>query len=280
MVLAAGQQEMRLWKYHDDGIVPLGPAHTLDSAAGDPALLGETVLVPLANGRLARISALGAAVLGPWRSPLADKKALGHIVSLGNNVVASTDGSQGITLWRFDGKDLQNLHESKLKARILAVAPVPGPGGEVRLGVADANRTVTLLQGDSLQKVRSWTLSGNITAGPFVRAGVLLVVVDRRRLVWIDPDKDQLPGLAFSFPADIVGLPEIVDGALLVADETGQIQSFDPKTARKLGEGYLLRADVAPAGTPLAYGADRLFVPLTDGTILLPSRMWFLPRPW
>jgi hypothetical protein len=194
--------------------------------------------------------------------------------------VVTTDGSQGLVLWRFDGKELQSLRDTKLKARILAVAAVPGPGQEMRLCVADVGRTVTLLHGDSLQKVRSWTLSGNITAGPVVRAGAVLVVVDHRRLVWIDPEKDQLPGLAFSFPADIVGLPEMVDGVLIVADLTGQIQGFDPRTARKVGDGYVLRADVAPAGTPLPFGPDRVFVPLTDGTMLLPSKLWFLPRPW
>jgi hypothetical protein len=105
-------------------------------------------------------------------------------------------------------------------------------------------------------------------------------VLDKHRLVWIDPDKDQLPGLAFNFPADIVGQPELVDGVLVVADETGHIQGFDPKTARKVGEGYTLRADIAAAAAPMAFGPDRLFVPLTDGTVLVPSKLWFLPRPW
>jgi outer membrane protein assembly factor BamB len=279
LVLGSSGQEIRLWKYQDGGTVPLGPAHTLDAIAGTPARLGETVLLPLANGRLARVSAAGAAELEPWRTPLADKQATGHVLALAAAKVATTDGSQGLMLWRFDGKELQGLRESKFKARILAVAALPGPGEDVRLCVADAGRTVTLLQGDALQRTRSWTLSGNITAGPVVRAGMILVVVDNRRLVWIDPERDQLPGLAFSFPADIVGLPELIDGVLVVADETGHIQGFDPRTARKVGDGYLLRADVAPAGAPLPFG-DRVFVPLTDGTALLPSKLWFLPRLW
>jgi hypothetical protein len=279
-VLAAGNREVRLWKYHDGTALPLGPGHTLDTVAGNPAVLGETVLVPLANGRLARVSAQSAAVLDPWRSAVVDKEAVGHVVAVAVDKVATTDGNQGLVLWRFDGKELQSLRDTKFMARILAVTASPVASDQVRLYVADAGRTVTLLQGDSLQKVRSWPLSGDITGGPFVRAGLVFVVVDQKRLVGIDPEKDQLPGLALSFPADIVGQPEIVDGLLIVADEKGQIKALDPKTVRPIGDGYLLRADVAASAAPVLFGADRLFVPLTDGTVLLPPKMWFWPWPW
>ena len=51
----------------------------------------------------------------------------------------------------------------------------------------------------------------------------------------------------------------------------------DPATLLPVGLRYTLQAAVAPAATPLPYGADRLFVPLSDGTVLLPSRAWFRP---
>jgi outer membrane protein assembly factor BamB len=276
IVLAVTNQEARLAKYHDGTLVPLGPAHALGSTvAGNPALVGDTVLVPLANGRLARVSAAGATALDPpWRSSVADKQASGHIVAMAGNRVATTDGSHGLVLWRFDGKELQRLHDTQLKARLVSLTALPSAGGEVRLCVADSARGVTLLEGDMLHKIRSWTLSDNITAGPFVRAGVIFVVIGKRRLVWIDPEKDQ-PVDGFTFGADIVGQPELVDGVLIVADESGQIQGFDPRKAQKIGLGYRLRADVAPAAAPVPYGMERLFVPLTDGTVLLPSRMWF-----
>jgi len=44
---------------------------------------------------------------------------------------------------------------------------------------------------------------------------------------------------------------------------------LDPATGRPRGEGYVLQGSVAFAATPVAFGADRLLAPLSDGTALL-----------
>jgi len=54
-----------------------------------------------------------------------------------------------------------------------------------------------------------------------------------------------------------------------VANLAGQFLGLDAATGQPLSPGYTLRANVAPAAAPLPFGPDRLFVPLTDGTIML-----------
>ena len=100
-------------------------------------------------------------------------------------------------------------------------------------------------------------------------------VAGGRTLIWIDPEHAEVQG--FSFNADIVGEPRLIDGKLIVADESGSIQALDLAKRQLVGVGYRLQANVAAAAAPVPYGTDRLFVPLTDGTIILPSLAWFRP---
>jgi len=270
--------QAKVWQYRD-GLTtawakPLAPEAHL---AGTPALAGDAPVLPLANGRLVRFGPGGALSDDEWRSPQADNNAVGHAVAVGPGKLACTNGSKGLTLWRLEGESLARVQTAEVKGRIISAPAVlhsPSQSSEFRLCVADVGRGVTLFQGDMLSKVREWTMSDTVTAGPFVRGGSIFVVVGGRRLVCLDPDSNKQPW-AHTFRADIVAEPVLIEGALIVADESGQIQALDPATGQPVGLGYTLRAAVAPAGTPLLYGADRLFVPLSDGTVLLPSRAWF-----
>ncbi|HYV37330.1 MAG TPA: PQQ-binding-like beta-propeller repeat protein, partial [Gemmataceae bacterium] len=276
IALAVHNNQAHVWK-HQAGITnALGGPVTLDAAAaGTPALVGDTVILPLANGRLACINGGKVLAMGDWRSPEADSNALGHVVAVGPSMIACNDGSKGVTLWRLNGNVLVRLKTAKAKSRIVAVASGP-PSSELRVCIADVDRRVTLLQGDDLHFVREWLMSDAITAGPFVRGGYIVVVVGGRRLVWLDPQSDKAQG--FTFRSDIVGEPHLIDGLFIVADEGGQIQALDPSTRQLVGLGYTLHANVAAAATPVPYGTDRFFVALTDGTVLLPSRDWFRPK--
>src|SRR5581483_1449422 len=83
-----------------------------------------------------------------------------------------------------------------------------------------------------------------------------------------DPDQEQVLW-EYALPAEIVGEPPLIEGALMVADVEGRLRALDPATGRPRGAGYTLRAQVAPDAAPVAFGPGRLFVPLCDGTILL-----------
>ena len=107
----------------------------------------------------------------------------------------------------------------------------------------------------------SITLNGN--RGRHVRKPL-----DHKRLAWIDPAEEQFWEYKTSGGA-IVGQPAEAGGVLVVSDDGGRFVGLDPATGRRLGAGYTLRAAVAPAGTPVAFGPGRAFAPLTDGTVLL-----------
>jgi hypothetical protein len=237
------------------------------------------VFLPLANGRLVQLGLTGSTSGPEWRSPFVDKNAEGYLVAVSSKKLASTDGGKGLALWQFDGENVARIATAEVKSRIISapgLVRMRGQSALFALCVADLSRTVTLFQGDTLAKVREWTMSDTITAGPFVRGNLIGVVVSGRRLVWLDPDTDERRW-AHTFPADIVGEPQIIDGHWIVADESGKILALDPILRQTVGLGYDLHAAVAPAGTPLPFGADRVFLPLSDGTVLLPSREWFRP---
>jgi hypothetical protein len=284
-VVAIHGLEARVSRFHD-GSFGLPLRYTLEATpGGTPAIVDDAVVLPLANGRLCRLLPSGKAAIGEtWRSKDADAKASGHVVAIGAGLLASTNGSRGVTLWRVDGEDWQKVGMATVAGRIVAppvVVPLGGQAGEWGLCVADTDRGVTLLHVDGLRKLRHWVMSDNITAGPLARGPSICLILSGRRLVLLDPAKD-LPW-GHTFRADIVGQPELVDGMLIVADVDGQFQAVDPATGllpteRFVGLGYKLRANVAAATAPVPFGADWGLAPLTDGTVLLLPRPWFRPR--
>jgi outer membrane protein assembly factor BamB len=157
-----------------------------------------------------------------------------------------------------------------LAARVVGVSAVlTAEGAEPRVAVADAGGTVTLVQADKLKPLRRWKLPGKCTAGPFVRGGRLGCVVQGDTLVWLNPDNAEPEWTHRVEGAAIVGQPQLVGDAVIVADQAGRIVALDPATGKPLGEGYTLQAIAVPAAAPLAYGKDRLFAPLSDGTVLV-----------
>jgi hypothetical protein len=142
----------------------------------------------------------------------------------------------------------------------------------VQLCVADVDGTVFLFEGPELRPLGQWPLKGKITAGPFVRGNRIGCVVDRRRLVWLDPARPERPLWEYESPGGgIVGQPHLIEGLLVVADQSGRYVALDPAVGKPRGPGYVLRASVAPAVSPVPFGPGQAFAPLTDGTVLLLS---------
>jgi hypothetical protein len=159
-----------------------------------------------------------------------------------------------------------------MKARIVAapiVLPRAKPTDELRICVADRDGTLSLLRGADLKLERAWKLKGQLTAGPFLRGQRIGCIVDRRRLVWIDPVRDEILW-QFAVPGEgIVGQPRLIGKSLLVADLSGKFIALDSETGRQQGGDYTLGANVAPVASPVAFGADQALVPLTDASVLL-----------
>jgi hypothetical protein len=234
---------------------------------GTPALGSDFVLLPLANGLVYRVPlGEGAASPGPeWRGVGIEDSQPGHIVALGNDVFTISDGGRSLMRLRWGEAGVPDKERVTEMARRITAAPAVLGN---RLLVADASDTVTLLDGASLLPERHWSVGGKITAGPFVRAGGVGVVIGNNRLVWLDPATDQL-AWEYSFVAPIVGQPELVEGLLVVADLQGGIMGLDPATGNPAGPGYRLKANEAPTAAPVAFGMGQLFVPLMDGTVMV-----------
>jgi hypothetical protein len=87
--------------------------------------------------------------------------------------------------------------------------------------------------------------------------------------VFVDPRKK---GIAWEYSdesAAIVGAPQIIDGTLVAAHQNRRFVALNPADGKRLGAGYRLEAQVAPATAPAPFGPGRLFAPLTDGTVML-----------
>src|SRR5262249_26273676 len=144
-----------------------------------------------------------SAGLGPaWRSARAGADARCFIVPINDEEFFTTDGSTGLTRWYWPARERSwatvpkglVVPGAELPARIGAaplVLSADRGGDELRVCVADFRGVVTLLRGIKLDKVREWDLGGKVTAGPFRRGNLVGCVLDGRRLVWLDPGKDQ-----------------------------------------------------------------------------------------
>jgi hypothetical protein len=249
--------------------------------AGTPALGPNAILLPLEDGSLVRValplSEEEALLSGEWRASRIATRDVGHAAWLGGNDFLTTNGQDGLTRWRFKGKLWETVPAGKdardptlkLPARVASAPVVLREDDKLRVVVADVRGTLHLFEGDELKPARQWALPGKLTAGPFVRGGKVGCVVDRRRLVWIDPGQPK-PVWNYLSPGEgIVGQPQLVEGLLVVADLSGRFVGLDPATGAPAGAGYFLKASVTPAASPVAFGAGRVFAPLTDGTVLL-----------
>ena len=160
-------------------------------------------------------------------------------------------------------------------ARVTGIARVPGK--EILLAVSDADGKLSLVEVSETgtSKVRrTWDLKGQVTTGPFVRTvGTetrIGCIVDRSRLVWIDPaNKKLLWDYTTPGKAAIVGVPHLADALVVVADQGGRYVGIIEKTGKPAGKGYQLRGSIAAVASPVPFQKDRLLAPLSDGTMML-----------
>ncbi|MCS6849628.1 MAG: PQQ-binding-like beta-propeller repeat protein, partial [Gemmataceae bacterium] len=217
---------------------------------------------------------------GPhWRAPGADANVVGHVVRVGADEYLATDGSRGIIPFRWPADQAWTQRPTVMLPGRVVAPPVLVPGaGPARVLVADATGGVSLLQGPSWEPLRRWECGGKITAGPFRRGSGYGCVVDRRELLWLEPDREEIVW-RYTAAGPIVGQPPLVAGRLIVADQAGRIVALDPATGLMAGSGYVLSDQLVPAAAPVEFGTERLLVPMSDGTALLLPLEKLAPSP-
>ena len=266
-----GGYRLVLRRVSADGSVTERSASLPSPPAGTPALGPNTVVLPLADGQLCRVPLdveNPKPMLGPtWRAG-ATPDARGHVVHWKADEFLVSDGGRRLyrLTWPAGARyDLDTPRPIELAQRVVT-PPARLPNGGVAVG--DASGTVTLIGGDRPTAVRAWRL-GPVTAGPWAVGDKLAVIVDRRKLIWLNPDADQ-PVWTYTTPGDgIESPPRLVEGKLVVADLAGRFMALGPATGKPAGGGYQFPAEAAPSSAVTAFGAGRLFAPLTDGTVLL-----------
>jgi outer membrane protein assembly factor BamB len=252
-----------------DGAVTGGSVPLSAPLAGAPALGPNAAVMPLADGQLFRVALEPTDLkpaLGPtWRPPGVRPDTRGEVVHISGDEFLVSDGNRRLwhLTWR-GGSDYQLDSRRPLELS----APLARLGEGAVIAVADTGGAVSLVRGDRPVVVRSWR-PGPVTAGPWTVGDRLAFVVDRRKLVWLNPEADQ-PVWVYASPGDgIEAPPRLVDGKLIVADLAGRFVALDPANGKPLGGGYQFPAEAAPAGPVAAFGNGRLFAPLTDGSVLV-----------
>jgi outer membrane protein assembly factor BamB len=281
-----------------------GSAELPAPLGGTPAVMGDRLLLPLTNGVLARVPLalppMPAMPVEPesgpdWRSARAVPDSRGHAVSLDGDRFLTTDGGRGLKTWEWPVNGQCNElpaggEESTLELRDRIVsAPLrllSKPGAPVQVCVADSAGNLFLfeVQGNgALVAKRRWQLTDKVATreggieirGPYLlktaRGMRVACVVEQSRLVWIDPRKDGILWKHETAKGDgIIGQPQVAEGMVVVADQSGLYVGLDPVTGKPLQEeGYRLRGSVAPVASPVSFGQGRLLAPLSDGTVML-----------
>ncbi len=267
--------------------------------AGTPIVTENMIVLPLADGVLARLAlpltAESKVEMGPnWSSKKTPQEAVCRLAALGPDDFLASDGGRSLTYWRWKAaKDYISMPRAPTKdpeAPTLIMAEAEGSltAGPVLLPevddkrqvcVTDVSRGVTLIsvtEDGNLKPGTRWKLDGQVTAGPFIETAPdgttrISCVIDSRRLVWLDPAKEKPLWLyQGQSAAALVGRPRLIGGQIIVADDSGRIVGLNPTNGTPIGKGFQLPGSTAPAAGPVEFGAGRLFVPLSDGTVLLP----------
>jgi outer membrane protein assembly factor BamB len=254
-----------------DGTVTGGSVPLPAPPAGSPALSPNAAVLPLADGQLFRIvldpTDLKPALGPTWRPPGVRPDARGGVVHVRGDEFLVSDGNRRLWHLTWPGGSDYKLDAGR---PLELAAPVWRLGEGTLTAVADAAGVVSLMRGDRRAIVRSWPV-GQVTAGPWTVGDRLAIVVDRRKLVWLNPDADQ-PVWVYTSPGDgIDAAPRLVNGKLVIADLAGRFVALDPASGKPLGEGYQFPAEAAPAAAVASVGNGRLFAPLTDGSVLMLS---------
>lgn len=112
------------------------------------------------------------------------------------------------------------------------------------------------------------TLPGSPSTSPRLFGRAAVVILESRRIACIDPRTHQLKWVSDATDAPICGQPTLIEGALLVVDESPRLAAIGLNDGRVKWRASLPVGTV-PASAAVPFGPGRFLIPLTDGTLLV-----------
>lgn len=253
---------------------------TLPSPPAGTAGLGPNALiVPLADGSLARIPTDGddARQVGPnWRPLGSRSDSVGHVMHWYGDHFLVNDGGRKLILLRWPAGSQYALASDKaieLAARMTdAPVALTQSNGAPAAIVADQSGAVHLVRGAVPAIERSWQVGSAaepITAGPWVAGKLVLVVVGNNKLVAMNPEQAAPAWSYASTGGSLRHAPALIDGRLIVADQSGGFIALDAATGAAQGPGYRHPGETAAVSAPVLLGPGKFFAALADGSALV-----------
>ena len=258
--------------------------------AGNPIVVGRSVMLPLMNGMLYRLllDEPGKPVeAGPtWRGDKVNANEQGWLSALSDSEFIAGDGGKGLVRWRWavDSEEFSRVAGMSLSEKLGAPALVVGDANKRRVMLADVKGNVTLWDADRLsptaQPLQSWRtnekgpiLPGKLTAGPMREGdGRISYIVDGTRIVRLRPV--DVMGWEYQDTirvehSAIVGRPMLSGDRLMVTTRKSRIDTFNNLDGSTVGPAKQLPGNAAPAAAAIPLDAKWTLVPLSDGTLLL-----------
>ena len=274
---------------HDGRSIAVRPLHSGEAwrrmplvarLQGRPAVMGEFLVVPCADGRLYRLRLDGqpnaTANEQPfrWSHESDPGPETAEVYALADDAVLVCDAARRLRRLQFRSQD--QISQWVMAGEAFE-SPQPLTGACLAAGdrifAADASGAVHALDvRDPSRQWRSWSLGGRVTGGFVFDRDRLFAVVDERRVACLDLDpKDEAQAprwMTKPFAGRISGSPTVSGDVLLVADGSPRVSGLRRDDGQPLWQ-FELGPRVGPAAAPAPLGKDKLLVPLADGTLLI-----------
>lgn len=275
-------------------LVHEGTVAAPDNLAGDPVVLGDSLLVPVADGLIYRhVPGSGRSNpdrLVPGPAWVGDRRpaAACSITPVSDTVFFTSDGGKKLTGWNWSPGEQWRSTGVVLELRDrLATAPLALPGrtaGESpRILAADVSGQVALYDGQrGGSPLRRWAPGSGLPAGRPTSSFALQTIADNRTVaaytvgnrtvICLDPERDG-PASMFTPTGEAeshwIEAPQPTgDGRWLVTDRGGRVWVIDhsgrPQATLSLGLSV-------PAVAVTGIGGDTAWTALSDGSaVVLP----------
>lgn len=246
---------------------------------GRPAVMGEFLVAPCADGRLYRLRLDGqpnaTANEQPfrWSQLIAPGPESAEVYALADDAVLVCDADRRLRRLEFRSQD-QISQWVTVGEEYAAPQPLSGAllaAGDSIYAADVAGEVHALDVRDPGRKLRSWSLGGRVSGFVFDRDR-LFAVVDERRVACLElgAGDEARPPCWISKPlaGRIAGLPTVFGELLLVADGSRRVSALRRDDGQAVWQ-FELGPRVGPAAAPAPLGQDKLLVPLADGTLLI-----------